>query len=86
METAPHRAASPPSAAMRLHISDPRETRDLVRFFRRREYLAVEHERGILEVVPINSLTDRAERLRTLHDLAEWKAAYPGVEAEPLEG
>ena len=70
---------------MRLHITDPREARGLVRFFRRREYLAVERERGILEVVPINSLSDRSDRLRTLRDLADWKAACPGVDVEPIE-
>jgi hypothetical protein len=70
---------------MQLDVSQQRGARDLVRFFRRREYLAVEHEPGIVEVVPINSVSEPADRLRTLRDLAEWTARHPGVDAGPID-
>ena len=60
--------------------------KDLVRFFRRRDYLAVEAEPGVVEVLPISGADEPADRARTLHDLDEWKAQNPGVEVEPLNG
>jgi hypothetical protein len=70
---------------MQIQISDPRAAKDLTRFFRSREYLAVERTKGVLEVVPIQAVGQRADRRRTLRDLAEWAAANPEFEATPMD-
>jgi hypothetical protein len=66
---------------MRIRVSDPRKSRELVRFLRGREYLAVAHHDGPVEAVPINSISERADRVRMLRDLADWMAENPGLEA-----
>jgi hypothetical protein len=68
---------------MKLDVNESRGARDLVRFFRRREYLAVEQEPGVIEVVPIDSVSERADRSRTLRDLEEWRLNHPGIDAAP---
>jgi hypothetical protein len=60
---------------MRIHIDDPGRSKDLVRHFRARGYLAVERAPGTIEVVPIEGEGDEANRARTLADLAEWASA-----------
>ncbi|MBA2616376.1 MAG: hypothetical protein H0U90_11490 [Actinobacteria bacterium] len=60
--------------------------KDLVRFFRRRDYLAVEAEPGVVEVVPIDAVSEVAGRARTLLDLKAWKAEHPDVTIEPVNG
>jgi len=69
---------------MRIRLSDPRAAKDLVRFFRSRAYLAAERDPNVVEVVPINAVSQRADRARALRDLAEWSQANPGVDAVPL--
>ena len=69
---------------MRVRVSDPTLTRDLIRFLRRHEYLAVEEEPEFIEAVPINSVSARADRNRLRGHLDEWQAEHPGVTAEPL--
>ena len=71
---------------MRFRIEDPRAAKDLVRFFRRRDYLAVQADDGSIEVVSIQSVSERGDRTRTLRDLDEWKAANPDVTVETLDG
>jgi hypothetical protein len=70
---------------MELRITDPELAGDLVRFFRRRGYLAVSESPGVVEVVPIRSASERANRAKMLCDLAEWTRGHPGVEAEPVD-
>jgi hypothetical protein len=70
---------------MKLQVHDQQAAENLVRFFRRRDYLAVHEPPGIVEAVPIQSVGERADRMRTLGDLAEWRAENPGVEATPIE-
>ena len=71
---------------MRFRIDDPRGAKDLVRFFRRRGYVAAEVGERTIEVAPIQSVDARGDRARTLRDLKEWKAEHPGAAVEPLEG
>lgn len=66
------------SAAMRVRISDPALLRPLVLYFRSRGYLAVE-ERGTVSVVPLNAVSERADRFRFQRDLTEWQSEHPGV-------
>ena len=72
------------SGAMRIRISDPRAARDLVRFFRTRGYLAAARGPNVVEVVPIDSAGERADRARALGDLETWSEANPGIGAVPL--
>ena len=70
---------------MRVRVSDPTLTRDLIRFLRRHDYLAIEEEEPeFIEAVPINSVSARADRNRLRRHLDEWQAEHPGVMAEPL--
>ena len=71
---------------MRFRIDDPRGARDLVRYFRRRGYLAAEVGEAEVEIVPIESVGDLADRARTLRDLKVWKAEHPEARVDPLEG
>ena len=70
---------------MRLRVDDPKAAADLVRFFRRREYLAVQEPPGVVEVVPITSVSERADRARTLRDLAAWRDEHPGATVASVE-
>jgi hypothetical protein len=70
---------------MRFQIDDRRGASDLVRFFRRRGYLAADVGDHV-EIVAIESAGELADRARTLRDLGEWKAAHPEARVEPLEG
>jgi hypothetical protein len=70
---------------MLLRISDPRLPDDLVRFLRRHDYLAVKKERDTIEAVPINTVSERADRKRLRRDLSQWRAEHPGIEVEILE-
>jgi hypothetical protein len=67
---------------MRLYVPDSQAARDLVRFFRARGYLAVADPGGEVEVVPIASRGEAADRASTLRDLAAWRADHPGVAAD----
>ncbi len=71
---------------MRFRIDDSRGASDLVRYFRRRGYLAAEVGAGEVEIVPIESMGDPADRARTLRDLTVWKGEHPEVRVDPLEG
>jgi hypothetical protein len=70
---------------MKLRVDEQHAAESLVRFFRRREYLAVHEPPGTVEVVPIRSVNDRADRIRTLHDLEEWRAVNPGAVVRPSD-
>jgi hypothetical protein len=69
-------------AAMRVRIGDPTLVEDLVRCLRRRDYLAVRVDADELEIVPINSVSERGDRARIRRDLAAWQSEHPGVEIE----
>jgi hypothetical protein len=69
---------------MRIRLDDRSLSRDLVRHFRGRGYLAVERERGVVEVLPIDASDARDDRARTLADLAAWSRAHGGAGAAPL--
>jgi hypothetical protein len=71
---------------MRFRLSDAAAVRDFVRFFRRRDYLAVEAEPGVVEVLPIGAADELTARAATLRDLEDWKTDWPDVEVEPLNG
>ena len=70
---------------MRVKVSDRRAARALVRFPRGRNYLAVEESPGVVDVMPINSVSQRTDRARTLGDLDAWMTENPGLEARPLD-
>ncbi len=70
---------------MRIRVSDPNLTEDLVRFLRRHDYLAVRKDRDIIDAAPINSVSARADRARLRRHLDEWQADRPGVTAEIVE-
>jgi hypothetical protein len=63
---------------MRVRLSDPALTRQLIRYLRARHYLAVTED-GAVTAVPINAVSERADVARFKRDLAEWQAEYPGV-------
>ena len=69
---------------MRVRLSDPSVTPDLVRFLRERDFLAVEEERAIVGVAPIDAISPRADRVRVKRALNEWRARHPEVEIEIL--
>jgi hypothetical protein len=71
------------SAAMRVTISDPKLTADLVRFLRAREYLAIEEGDGIT-VVPIHVMTRHADRARVERDVRSWLSEHAGVAADVI--
>jgi hypothetical protein len=70
---------------MKLRVDDNQTAERLVRFFRRREYLAVHEPPGTVEVVPIQSVSERDDRIRTLRELDEWRAENPGADAAPID-
>jgi hypothetical protein len=70
---------------MKLRVDEQHAAQSLVRFFRRREYLAVHEPPGTVEVVPIRSVSERADRVRTLRDLEEWRAENPGSLVRPTD-
>jgi hypothetical protein len=70
---------------MRIRLNNPDTARDLVRFLRRRGYLAVAEPRAVVEAVPINTVSEQADRSRLLQDLSAWMAENPGLEATLVE-
>lgn len=68
---------------MKLRVDDHQAAENLVRFFRRREYLAVHEPPGTVEVVPIRSVSEQADRALTLRDLDGWRAENPTAVVEP---
>ncbi len=63
---------------MQVRLSDPARKRDLIRYLRARDYLAVDED-GAVVAVPINSVSERADLLRLTRDLREWQSQHPGV-------
>jgi hypothetical protein len=66
---------------MRIYVSDPAAAKELTRFFRRRDYLAVVSGPGLVDVAPIQSVDARHDLARTRRDLDEWAAENPNVRA-----
>jgi hypothetical protein len=71
---------------MKLRVDDQQAAESLVRFFRRREYLAVHEPPRSVEVVPIQAVSERADRIRTLRDLEDWRTENPGAAVTPSDG
>jgi hypothetical protein len=67
---------------MYLRLDDPSSTNALVRFLRQGDYLAVAHEPDLLEVVPLNPVSERGDRLRLNSTLASWQMSHPHVVVE----
>jgi hypothetical protein len=65
---------------LKIHVRDAEAARNLVRFFRARDYLAVADLTGVVDVAPIATEGEEADRERTLRDLAAWCADHRGVE------
>ena len=70
---------------MLIEVSDREAARELVRFLRRRHYLAVDRGEGLIETVPIDATDPRADRVRTLRDVEAWAADHGGLTVRPLE-
>jgi hypothetical protein len=69
---------------MRVRISDGGRASELVAFFRARDFLAVKRSRTLLEVSPLVTLSDGADRGRVVRVLDEWEAANPEAAADLL--
>ena len=72
------------SAAWRVRLNDPTLGADPIDYLRTRAYRAVD-ERGVVTVLPINSVSVRADQARFERDLKAWCAGHADVEAEVLE-
>jgi hypothetical protein len=72
------------SAAWRVRLSDPTLGADLIHYLRTRAYLA--QDRGVVTVMPTNSVSERADQARFERDLTAWRAGHADVEADVLEG
>ena len=70
---------------MRIEVTDREAARELVRFLRRRHYLAVDRGGAIVETVPIDASDPRVDRVRTLRDVEAWAADRGGLAVRPLE-
>ena len=63
---------------MRVRLSEPARTRDLIRYLRAKDYLAVEED-GAVIAVPIRAVSERADLKRFALDVAQWQADHRGV-------
>jgi hypothetical protein len=72
------------SSAARLRVTDPTHAHSLVRFFRSRDYLAVQRARDVVEVVPLIALSESADRRRLIRLVDEWRRDNPNAAIDPL--
>jgi hypothetical protein len=72
------------AAAMHIRVDDRSRCRELVRYFRRSGFLAVERDPGVVEVVPIDARDEERDRRRTLAALAVWTRETRGGGATPF--
>ena len=77
--------ASISPAAMFIRLSDPSLTAALVRFLHQREYLAIAHDQGVVEALPLNAVSARGDRMRLNGELAAWRRHHREVETELVE-
>lgn len=63
---------------MRIRLSHPALSGDLVEHFRRFEYVA-HAEDGAVAVSPMNAVSERFDRSRVALALSAWQAHHPGV-------
>jgi hypothetical protein len=70
---------------MLVRISDPELAADLLAFFRRNAFLAAQEGRNTIDVLPINTVSERSDRLRIRRYLEAWLADNPGVVGDVLE-
>ena len=68
--------------ALPVRISDPSLAPDLVAFFRRNAFLAVEEADGTIDVLPIRAGSKESDRVRIGRYVETWLADHPGVLAE----
>ena len=67
---------------MLVSIRNPVLTSSLIRFLRARDCLAFDRGGGIVEVMPINAVSDEADRLRLGRYLDHWRADHPEAAVE----
>ncbi len=70
---------------MAVRLSDPSLTPDLVAFFRRNAFLAVQDSDDTIDVLPIRAASERSDQLRIDRYVAAWLADHPGVVAELVD-
>lgn len=66
---------------MFIELEDPTLRRDLIRFLRARDYLAIEEAEQVV-AVPLEAVDRRTDRERAERDLDEWRLEHPGVRVE----
>ena len=69
---------------MRLRVDDT-QTGSLAQFFQERDCLAVRRAHGIVEVAPLITLSESADRRRVIDLLDEWRQSNPDVKVEILQ-
>ena len=74
--------ASISPAAMLIRLTDPSLTRALVRYLHERQYLALAHEDGVVEAVPMNAVSERGDWARLSRELEAWRRDHREVETE----
>jgi hypothetical protein len=70
---------------MPVRISDPALAADLVDFFRRNAFLAVQETDNLIDVLPIRVLGDGFDRLKISRYVEAWLTDHPGVAAELID-
>ena len=70
---------------MPVRISDPSLTPDLVAFFRRNAFLAVQETDATIDVLPIRAGSEDSDRIRIGRYVAAWLVDHPGVIAELVD-
>ncbi|HEV3407217.1 MAG TPA: hypothetical protein VG079_00895 [Gaiellaceae bacterium] len=71
--------------ALPVRISDPSLTPDLVAFFRRNAFLAVQEAEATIDVLPIRAGSEESDRVRIGRYVEAWLADHPGVVAELVD-
>ncbi len=67
---------------MPVRISDPTLAPDLVEFFRRNAFVAVQEADDMIDVLPIRARSEEYDLLRIGRYVEAWLADHPGVVAE----
>jgi hypothetical protein len=68
-----------------VRISDPSLAPDLVAFFRRNAFLAVQEADATIDVLPIPARSEESDRVRIGRYVEAWLADHPGVVAELVD-
>ena len=70
---------------MPVRISDPSLAPNLVEFFRRNAFLAVQETEGTIDVLPIHARSEESDRVKIGRYVEAWLADHPGVAAELVD-